>query len=140
MQTHCAIRTDNSTVHSIARKQSYKYVAGGWASEYRSRPDEAVAAVGGEHDDGRDRRLERAVQVREALEVEHVDLVDEQHAGHELGDALLDVARDHLVDLAPQLVRDLCLLRLHQLPDHRHHVLPALHAVHSSDLACTDVH
>ena len=59
-----------------------------------------------------------------SIRVEHVDLVDEEHAGRELNDALLDVARDHLVDLAPQLVSDLRLLRLHLLPDHRHHVLP----------------
>ena len=67
-------------------------------------PDGALAAVGGEDDDGRDGGLERAVQVGEALDVEHVHLVDEQHARHELGDALVDVLVHHLVDLLPQLV------------------------------------
>ena len=38
--------------------------------EYR-----AHAAVGGEDDDGRERRLERAVQVREALQIQHVHLL-----------------------------------------------------------------
>ena len=52
--------------------------------------------VGGEDDDGCEGRLERAVEVGEALDVEHVHLVNEEHAGHELGDALVDVLVDHL--------------------------------------------
>ncbi len=34
----------------------------------------AYAAVGGEDDDGRQRRLQRLVEVREALDVQHVHL------------------------------------------------------------------
>ena len=70
----------------------------------RDRPDGALAAVRREDDDGGERRLESAVQVGEALDVEHVHLVDEEHAGHQLGDALVDVLVHYLVDLPPQLV------------------------------------
>ena len=70
--------------------------------------DCAAAAIRGEYDDGRQRRLERSMQVREALDVEHVHLVDEQHARHEFGYALIDVLVHHLVDLLAQLVYFIC--------------------------------
>lgn len=38
------------------------------------------AAIGRQHDNGRNRRFQTAIEVREALHVEHVDFVDEQHA------------------------------------------------------------
>ena len=40
----------------------------------------AHATVGREDDDGRKGRLESAVQVGEALDVKHVDLIDEEDA------------------------------------------------------------
>lgn len=43
--------------------------------------------VGREHDDRREAALQGAVQIGEALDVEHVDLVDEEDPWHELGDA-----------------------------------------------------
>ena len=45
-------------------------------------------AVGGEDNDGRVRGLQCSVQIGEALGVEHVHLVDEQHARHQFGRAL----------------------------------------------------
>ena len=36
------------------------------------------------------------VQVREALNVQHVHLVDEEHAGHKLGHAVINVLVHHL--------------------------------------------
>lgn len=47
-------------------------------------PDSGDAAVGGHDDDGREVGLERAIEEREALHVQHVHLVDEQHARHDL--------------------------------------------------------
>jgi len=44
------------------------------------------------------------VQIREALDVEHVNFVDKQDAGDQLGNALVDVLVHDLVDLFPQLV------------------------------------
>mmetsp|Transcript_38828 Transcript_38828/g.123444 ORF Transcript_38828/g.123444 Transcript_38828/m.123444 type:complete len:316 (+) Transcript_38828:329-1276(+) len=88
--------------------------------------DRAHAAVGREDHDGREGRLERPVEVGEALHVEHVHLVHKQHARDELSHPLVDVPVDHLVDLLPQLLRDLRLLRLHHLPHDRHDVLPTL--------------
>lgn len=87
--------------------------------------DLADAAVGRKDDDRRQRRLEGAVEVREALDVKHVDLIDEEDARHEFCDALVDVAVDDLVDLLAQLVRDLCFLRLEDLAHDRHDVLAA---------------
>ena len=67
-------------------------------------PDDAVASVGREDDDGGDGGLERAVQVGEALDVQHVDLVHEQHARDQLGHALVNVLVHHLVDLPPEFI------------------------------------
>jgi hypothetical protein len=57
---------------------------------------------------------------------ERPHLVDEQHARDQLGDALVDVRVDDLVDLGPQLVRHLCPAALDELPHDAHDVLPAL--------------
>mmetsp|Transcript_25460 Transcript_25460/g.79791 ORF Transcript_25460/g.79791 Transcript_25460/m.79791 type:complete len:396 (-) Transcript_25460:372-1559(-) len=89
-------------------------------------PDGAHAAVGGEDDDRREGGLERAVEVREALDVEHVHLVDEEDSGDELGDALVNVFVDNLVDLRAELLGDLGLLGLHHLAHQRDEVLPSL--------------
>ena len=67
-------------------------------------PDGTFSTIGGEDNDGRDGGLECAVQVGEALNVEHMNLVDEEHARHELGDALVNVLVHNFVDLFPQLV------------------------------------
>eukprot|EP00160_Parvularia_atlantis_P016426 Unigene5212_Nuclearia_a/m.15979 Unigene5212_Nuclearia_a/g.15979 ORF Unigene5212_Nuclearia_a/g.15979 Unigene5212_Nuclearia_a/m.15979 type:complete len:306 (-) Unigene5212_Nuclearia_a:346-1263(-) len=91
-------------------------------------PDRAHAAVCRQHDDRRQRRLERAVEVGEALDVEHVHLVHKEHARHELRHAVLNVLVHNLVDLAPQLVGNLGLARLEQLIHHRHDVLASLRA------------
>ncbi len=62
-------------------------------------PDRAHAAVRGQHHYWRQGRLQGAVQVGEALDVQHVNLVDEQHSRHQLGHALIDVPVHYLVDL-----------------------------------------
>lgn len=69
-----------------------------------SPPDEAVSPVGGEHNDGGDGALQRPMEIREALDVQHVNLVHKKHTGHQLGDTLVDVAVHHLVDLRSELI------------------------------------
>ena len=41
-------------------------------------------------------KQELPVQICEALNVQHVDLVDEEHAGHELGHTVVDILVHHL--------------------------------------------
>ena len=53
-------------------------------------------------------------------------LVDEEHTRYKLGNTLIDVLVDDLVDFAAQLLCDLGLARLHQLAHHAHNVLTAL--------------
>ena len=86
----------------------------------------ANPAIRREYDYGGERRLQRTIEVREALDVEHVDLVDEEHARHELGHALIDVPIHHAVDFRPQLLGDFGLLRLTHRGHQRHDVLPPL--------------
>ena len=44
------------------------------------------------------------MQIGEALNVQHVDLVDEEHTWNQLSNALVNVLVHHLVDLLPQFV------------------------------------
>ena len=59
--------------------------------------------VGGHDDDGRHIVLERPVEEGEALHVEHVNLVDEKHAGRNLRLALLPPFGYFRVYLVPHL-------------------------------------
>jgi len=63
--------------------------------------------VGGEDDDGGLLALEGPVEEGETLHVEHVHLVDEEDARHDLGLALLPPLGHLLVDLVPHLLLDL---------------------------------
>lgn len=52
--------------------------------------------------------------------------VDEENAGDEFSDALVDVTVYYFVDLLAEFVCDFCLLWFHELSHHAHHVLTAL--------------
>lgn len=54
------------------------------------------ASVGGEDDNGREAALQCSVEVGEALDVQHVHLINEQHTRHQLRHALVDVPVHHL--------------------------------------------
>lgn len=69
--------------------------------------DLGVAPVRRHDDDGRQVDLERPVDVAEALDVEHVDLVDEEDAGDDLRFPFLLPLPDLGVDLVPDLAADL---------------------------------
>ena len=84
------------------------------------------AAIGREDDHRRERRLQRAIQVGEALDVQHVHLVDEQHARNQLRHAVLDILVHHTVHLLAQLLRDLCLALAHQLVHQTRQIVTAL--------------
>ena len=51
--------------------------------------DDAFPSVGREDDDGSDGGLERAMEVSEAFDIQHVDFVDEQDTRNELGDSYI---------------------------------------------------
>ena len=91
-----------------------------------SASDGADASVGGQHDDGRKCGLKRAIEEGEALDVEHMHLIDEQHSRHQLSHTLIDIPIDYLVYLRSQLLSHLSLLRLHDLAHQAHEVVAAL--------------
>ena len=66
------------------------------------------------------------MEISEAFDVQHVNLVNKENTGHELCNPVINVFIDHLVDLSSQFVRYFSFLRLHELPHHGHDVLPAL--------------
>ncbi len=94
------LRTDDhDAVQEVEREAMRRAV--------RRPSDPGVAPVARHDDDGCQLVLERAVDVREAFDVQHVDLVDEQHARDNLGFALLFPLADFRVDLIPDFAADL---------------------------------
>jgi hypothetical protein len=70
------------------------------------------AAIAGHDHDGREIVLKCAVEIRKALNVEHVHLVDEQHAGDDLGLAFFAPLAHLGVDLLAHFALDLaCISR-----------------------------
>ena len=67
-------------------------------------PYSALSTVGGEDDNGSNGGLEGPMQVGEALDVQHVDLINEEDARNQLSNALVNVLVHHLVNLLPQFV------------------------------------
>lgn len=63
--------------------------------------------IGGHHDNWCLVRLERSVQEREAFNIEHMDLIDEEHTWHDLCTAFLSPLGNFLIDLLPHLWLDL---------------------------------
>lgn len=52
------------------------------------------------------------MQVGETLDVQHVNLVNEQYARHQLRYALVYVFVDNLVDFFPQLVCEIYVIKM----------------------------
>mmetsp|Transcript_15709 Transcript_15709/g.33590 ORF Transcript_15709/g.33590 Transcript_15709/m.33590 type:complete len:340 (-) Transcript_15709:1208-2227(-) len=92
-------RDDEEAVEQVDRDAVRALVVG--AADARD------AAVCGHDEHRRQVRLERAVEVREALNVEHVHLVNEEHARHDLRLALLAPLSHLLVNLLADLRLDL---------------------------------
>merc|ERR1711998_614522 len=87
-------------------------------AETTSVPRTAHAAVGGKDHNGRKCGLQCSVEVCKALDIQHVNLINEQHTRHQLRNALVNVLVDNLVYLCPKLLSNLGLLGLHHLPHH----------------------
>ena len=68
------------------------------------------AAVGGQDYYGSEIGLEGSVHVCEALDIQHVHFVDEEDAGDELSDSMIDIPVHDLVNFEAQLLCDLSFL------------------------------
>lgn len=68
-----------------------------------SASDLGHSSVGRHHDDRCLLRLESSVEVGEALNVKHVDLVDEENTRHDFRSALLSPFSNFLIDLISNL-------------------------------------
>jgi len=71
------------------------------------------ATVCCKNDDGSNSGLKCSVEICEALDVKHMNLVNKQHAGYQLGNALVYVLVHDLVYLLPQLVYTSCDIQSH---------------------------
>ena len=89
-------------------------------------PNFTSATIAGQHHNRRDLRFQGAVQVRETLQIQHLNLVDKEHTGHQLRDALVDVAIHHFVNLPAEFLGDFRLFRLRHGTQHGHNVIPSL--------------
>mmetsp|Transcript_460 Transcript_460/g.904 ORF Transcript_460/g.904 Transcript_460/m.904 type:complete len:423 (+) Transcript_460:269-1537(+) len=71
-------------------------------------------------------RLQGTVEICEALNVQHVHLIDEKHARYKLCNPLVNVPVHDLVDLQSQFLCDLCLLGFEKRTHEAVQVLPTL--------------
>lgn len=67
--------------------------------------DLADASVGGKYDNGCQAALQGSIEVGEALNVQHMHLVYEQHAWHQLSHSLVNIPVHHLQNRAASLTR-----------------------------------
>lgn len=88
--------------------------------------DGADSSIGGEDDDGGEGWLKGSVQKGEALDIEHVDFVDEEDSGDELGHSLVDVPVYDFVDFSSEFFGDLGLFGFHDLSHETHEVVSSL--------------
>ena len=56
-----------------------------WTDDVVRASDDALAAICSEDDDWGNGRLESSMKVSEAFDIQHVDFVDEENSGHQLG-------------------------------------------------------
>merc|ERR1719508_119355 len=89
-------------------------------------PNFTPSPVSGEYNNGSNGRLQGSVKIGEALNIQHVNLVNEENAGDQLSHTIIYIFINHFVNLPSQLVSNLRLLRLHHLSYHGHDVLPTL--------------
>ena len=58
-------------------------------------------------------RFQRPVQICKALNIQHMDLIDEQHSRDQLSNSLIDVLAHDFVDFFPEFLGDLGFLGFH---------------------------
>lgn len=104
-QTHYAPKKNFSIIFSKQRRKNLLYRDAVRALVVRS-SDASNTTVGSHDQDGSHGRLQRAVEKRETLDVQHVDLVNEQHARHNLRLALLAPLRHLGINLLTNLGLD----------------------------------
>ena len=70
----------------------------------------ASSSVRGEDDDWGQVGLQSPVQIRKALNVEHVALIDKENSWDQVSDSVIDIFIHNFIDLGSQLLSDLSLL------------------------------
>mmetsp|Transcript_97037 Transcript_97037/g.274490 ORF Transcript_97037/g.274490 Transcript_97037/m.274490 type:complete len:428 (-) Transcript_97037:7-1290(-) len=118
---------DKHTVQQIERDTVGALVVGA--------SDICDSSIRGHDDDWRRLRLKGPVKKRETFDVQHVNLVDEQHPGHNVCLALLAPFRDLCIDLLPDLPLNLASVTGEEceealLPAVDHIDLMQVHRVH----------
>jgi len=86
----------------------------------------ANTSVGGQDDDRSEIALKGSVQVGEALNIEHVDLIDEQDTWNKLGNTVIYVFVHNFVDFKSQLLSDFGFLWSVDLTHQRKEIVSTL--------------
>ena len=72
--------------------------------------DLAVTSVGGKNNDGGKVAFKGSVEVGETFDIEHMDLIDEEHTWHKLSNTVINVLINDLVDFKTKLFGDFSFL------------------------------
>ena len=73
--------------------------------------DLAHSSVSGKNHNGRQVRFQGSVEVCEALNIQHVDFINEQHSRDQFSNAVINVLVNNLVDFNSELFCDFSFLR-----------------------------
>ena len=72
--------------------------------------DFADTSVGGQNDDRSEIAFKGSVQVGEALNIEHVDLIDEKNTWDEFSNTMINIFIDNLIDFKSEFFCNFSLL------------------------------
>ena len=97
-----------------------------WSDYVEGPPDKSFSSVCGKYDGGSQGRLEEGVEVGEAFDIEHVNLVDEDDTWNDLCNALVNIALDDLVDLPSEFIGYFSPGTLYETAHYAHDVLATL--------------
>jgi hypothetical protein len=97
-----------------------------WCNDIGRPTDEGFASVGGQHHGRRHGGLEEGVEICEALDIEHMNLIDEDDPWNDLCDTLVNIALDDFVDLSAKFIGDFGPAALDETTHDAHDILAAL--------------
>ena len=70
-----------------------------------------MTSVGSKNNNGSKIAFKRSVKVSEAFNIEHVDLIDEEYTWNQLGNTVIDILVNDLIDFKSKFFGDFSLLR-----------------------------
>lgn len=86
----------------------------------------ADTSISGQDDNGSESRFESPVEEGETFDIQHMNLIDEEHSRDKFSNTLVDVSVDNFVDFASEFLGHFGFFRFHDLTHKTHKIVSAL--------------